>query len=146
MHFRELQIAEIMKYPIDRKQSQYSPEVERMSNDEDDAMKRRYWFLLIFVFCLLAVSMLLFGPKTVVWRREITKGNGLVLRVESFRQQQGHLPESLSEVDADNADLDRFFYQKCSDSHYILWFGTELGESMTYDSLSRSWTDINGSC
>jgi hypothetical protein len=32
------------------------------------------------------------------------------------------------------------YYKKESDTEYVVWFGTQLGESVTYDSETKEWT------
>lgn len=116
------------------------------ATDEIYFMVQKYWLMMIVALILLIGCLTLFGPNALVWRTEINTGNRLIVKIDTFRQQRGHLPQSLSELNTDNIDLDKYFYQKCSDSRYLLWFGTQLGESMTYDSSSRSWRDINTTC
>jgi hypothetical protein len=33
------------------------------------------------------------------------------------------------------------FYEKKEEDHYIVWYGTSLGESNTYDSKEGKWHD-----
>jgi len=87
-----------------------------------------------------------FGPPEVVWRGEIRSGNKLVSRIESYRVAHGHLPSIQSELGADATEQDRIYYEKCSETRYVVWFGTELGESMSYDSGSGVWKPINIAC
>ncbi len=108
-------------------------------------MALKHW-LMIVAMILVIGYLAIFGPDALVWRAEINKGNGIVVRINSFREQRGYLPQSLSEIGLDGKDLDKYFYQDCSNSRYLLSFGTELGESMTYDSSSRSWKGINMTC
>jgi len=109
-------------------------------------VKRSKWIVLILAIPLFVGCFLLFAPDAMIWRGEIARGNRIVLQIESLRRQNGHPPETLSEVRIPEAELDKFFYEKCSDSRYILWFGTKLGESMTYDSSLHSWSGINTTC
>jgi hypothetical protein len=128
------------------KKNKSAATVGHMATNERCAMTRKHWITLMMLLIAAMGSLLLFGPDKVVWWWDIHVGKRLILRVESFRQQHDHLPRSLGEVDAIDVDENKYFYEKCSDSHYIIWFGTELGESMTYDSDSRSWTSINIGC
>jgi hypothetical protein len=120
--------------------------IRQLATDEDYFMALKHWLLVIVALILVIGYLAFFGPDALVWRAEINKGNGLVVRIDTFREQRGHLPQSLSEIGLDSKDLDKYFYQECSDSRYLLSFGTELGESMTYDSSSRSWKGINMTC
>lgn len=55
--------------------------------------------------------------------------------VESYRQQHGIYPESLSA--ASIPEPEEIFYQRQPDGTYILWFGMELGESVTFGPTDR---------
>jgi hypothetical protein len=90
--------------------------------------------------------MTLFAPDRIIWRGEINNGNDIVRKIESYRQQHGRLPKSLADASVEDRDLDKFFYEGCSDTRYLVWFGTRLGESMTYDSASRDWKPLNVTC
>src|SRR6185312_16434410 len=103
-------------------------------------MRRKYWLWLLLPIVLLPVLGLCFlryAPDQVIWCSEIRHGNQIVAEIESYRHQHGNIPTQLSEVAGNSATLDQFFYKSCNDHRYILWFGTELGESMTHDSDAR---------
>jgi hypothetical protein len=95
---------------------------------------------------LCGLAYFVFAPDEIAYRREIHQGNGLVLNIEKFRREQGRLPGSVEELAITDADTLRLFYAKCSESRYIVWFGTTLGESMTYTSETRRWHDLNVPC
>jgi hypothetical protein len=105
--------------------------------------------------CIIGVTLIgfgflgyreFFGPPDVVWRSQIRSGNQLISRVESFRKVHGHLPSAQSEIDLNVTEQSRILYKKCTDTRYVVWFGTELGESMSYDSGSGVWKPINVTC
>jgi hypothetical protein len=106
----------------------------------------------IFVSCLLAIGLCgyayfsVFGPDEFVWRDRIREGEELATRVETFRQEHHRLPESLEETGLRNPDSLRLYYSKCNDSQYFIWFGSSLGESMTYNSVTRKWEPYNHPC
>jgi hypothetical protein len=62
----------------------------------------------------------------------------IISRVETYRNTQGRLPEALDEIGIGDPDV-RVYYKKTGNSDYIVWFGTSLGESETYDSHTRKW-------
>lgn len=70
---------------------------------------------------------------------KLKQGNEVVAKVEYFRSEKGRLPDSLSEVGIAETESGPIYYQKKSESKYILWFGKELGESKTYDSDTKQW-------
>jgi hypothetical protein len=87
-----------------------------------------------------------FGPPEIVWRGQIRRANHLITQVESYRNTHGRLPSAISEVPGETAVQDRTFYERCSDARYVVWFGTTLGHSMSYDSATRNWTPLNIPC
>jgi hypothetical protein len=101
----------------------------------------------ICVLGLVAFGALtIFGPDKLVWRGQVNEGNELIQRIESYRREHRRLPDSVEETGIRNPDALRVFYQKCSDDRYIVWFGTTLGESMTYTSETRKWESLNRGC
>jgi len=68
-----------------------------------------------------------------VWRSQIREGNQLIAQIDAFARSHGSVPSGLAEVGVQATAPDHFFYERCDKTHYILWFGTTLGESMTYD-------------
>lgn len=68
-------------------------------------------------------------------------GNKLIGQVEQFRKQHDRLPESAAEMGIQQDESGPVFYQKQSANHYIVWYGTGVGESMVYDSDVGHWND-----
>jgi hypothetical protein len=100
--------------------------------------------LVAVVLC--AFAYFLFAPDDIVYRDEIKRGNRLVLEIQEYRHGNGHLPASIEELPVGHTDDRRLYYERCAEGHFIVWFGTTLGESMTYDSRKRTWDSMNGSC
>jgi hypothetical protein len=75
--------------------------------------------------------------------RLITEGNEIVGKIESFRKDKGRLPDSLSELGIKETEEGPIYYAKQSDAKYELWFGMELGESVSYDSDTKKWGRFN---
>ncbi len=70
---------------------------------------------------------------------EYRQANALIGAIEQFKSAQGRLPANLSELPTPySSESSPVFYQVTHDG-YEVWFGRSLGESYTYDSLSRSW-------
>jgi hypothetical protein len=67
------------------------------------------------------------------------RGNEIVGKIESFKKEKGRLPESLSEIGIEEKEDSPIHYEKKSDAKFILWYGTSLGESATYDSDTKQW-------
>jgi hypothetical protein len=113
---------------------------------------RKWFFAGAFAIALLSFVAYeeWLGPSEVVWKAEIRDGNSLISQINSFQQSHGRLPLDLSELGNDTAQAAEkkgLSYERCSSGvHYIVWFGTTLGESVSYDSRSSGWKDENGPC
>jgi hypothetical protein len=96
-----------------------------------------------FVFgVLLLIALIGIGGCNSAKRH---KADIVVSKVERFRKLQGRLPDRLSEVGmAENESCP--CYCKTSNNSYLVWYGTSLGESETYDSRTGKWSDVNGVC
>ena len=113
-------------------------------------MSRSAKWLLGGVLLVVALGAFLFleyiGPPNVIWRSEIRKGNRLISDIEAFHRVHGRLPAELSELSKGPTEQEKLFYQRCDETSYIVWFGTTLGESMTYHSKSRDWSEASDDC
>jgi hypothetical protein len=69
----------------------------------------------------------------------VQQGDELIEKVEKFKTERGRLPGSLSEIGITETEAGPLYYDKTDSSNYIIWFGTELGESKTYHSDSKKW-------
>ena len=67
------------------------------------------------------------------------EGNGIVAAIERHRRATGRLPESLRAVGLSGTEEGPIHYERRGDGGYVLWFGTLLGESTTYDSRTGRW-------
>jgi hypothetical protein len=67
-------------------------------------------------------------------------GDTVISKVEEFRRTKGRLPDSLSEAGIEG-DESCPCYCKTGDNSYIVWNGTTLGESDTYDSQTKKWSE-----
>jgi type II secretory pathway pseudopilin PulG len=74
-------------------------------------------------------------------RRLIDKGNEIVSMIEEYKVRKKRLPNSLEELGINNEN--ELFYNKWDSVNYMVWYGTTLGESVTYYSDSRKWEDID---
>ncbi len=67
----------------------------------------------------------------------------IVAKVESFKKSHGRIPTALSEIGVDEIESCPC-YCKTSDNSYIVWYGTTLGESDSYDSRTNKWSEAAG--
>jgi hypothetical protein len=111
-------------------------------------MKGARIVVLGFLAIVLCVYFYLsvFGPDEFVWRNRVRQGNQVAKKLEAFRQEHRRLPESLPEMGITVDESGPVFYEKCTDAQYVLWFGTTLGESMTYDTTTGKWRGGNHTC
>lgn len=85
---------------------------------------------------ILAVALFIFACNS---NEKLRQGNEIVAKIEKFRSEKSKLPNSLSEIGIAETESGPIYYEKKSETRYILWFGKELGESKIYDSETKNW-------
>lgn len=81
----------------------------------------------------------MYQPVWLFHWSDFRTGNEIVSRVALFQaRHNGALPETLEQVGI-SIDEQRVFYKKVDTHSYIVWFGTTVGESETYDSRTKKW-------
>jgi hypothetical protein len=68
-----------------------------------------------------------------------SKGDTVIARIENYRAANDKLPNSLTDLGIEEKESGPIYYQKSSEKNYIIWFGMTLGESTTYDSITKTW-------
>lgn len=64
----------------------------------------------------------------------------MIEALESYRQRVGAYPQDSAEVGFPVIDESGpLYYQRNSPTDYIIWYGTTLGESVTYRSTEAKW-------
>ena len=66
----------------------------------------------------------------------------MVAKVEEFRKAERRLPNSLNEIGIIESENGPIYYRKEDETKYIIWFGKEVGESVTYDSDTKQWSGL----
>jgi hypothetical protein len=95
---------------------------------------------------LIVVLMVVFAVALLgCYHSERKASNEIVAKVEQFKKSSGRLPEALSEIGVKENESCPC-YCKTSNDSYIVWYGTTLGESDTFDSRSRRWSEVNIAC
>jgi hypothetical protein len=89
----------------------------------------------MFLILVLAFALIACGPS------QRKSGNNLIVKIDEFRKSKGHLPNSLSEIGTEESESCPC-YCKTGESGYIIWYGTTLGESDTYDSQTKKWSEV----
>ena len=64
----------------------------------------------------------------------------LINNVENFKKEKSRLPINVSELGLIEEMDSPAFYQKKTDSTYIVWYGLSVGESKVYKSSTKKWT------
>ena len=95
-------------------------------------------FALTFV---LLVGYMMAAPRwpwEFYWS-EARQANEVIAAVDSFQSRYGRLPDTLADMGLEDSESGPVYYQKTSDSSYIVWFGTVFGESATYESATKTY-------
>jgi hypothetical protein len=75
-------------------------------------------------------------PWVFYWS-EARQANKVIAAVDSFQSHYGRLPDTLADIGLEDSESGPVHYRKTSDGTYIVWFGTVLGESATYESATK---------
>jgi hypothetical protein len=86
-------------------------------------------FLIVVSICILF---------SCTDRRE-KYGNEIIKKIENFKKIKGHLPENLKEIGVHEDESGPIFYEKQSDTSYLVYYGRNLGESMVYNFKTKKW-------
>ena len=73
---------------------------------------------------------------------KLKQGNEVIGKIEKFKNEKGKLPNNLGEIGIIETESGPIYYEKKSDTKYIVSFGKELGESATYDSDTKKWNNL----
>jgi hypothetical protein len=92
-----------------------------------------YKFVLLLILTLSFTSC---ESRTAKLQRQ---GDSLIHLIENHRLKTGNLPASLTELGVPETESGPLYYQRKNATTYEVWFGTSLGESQTYSSLTRKW-------
>jgi hypothetical protein len=76
---------------------------------------------------------------TTFCRSQMRQARRDIAAVDSFRVKYNRLADTLSEAGVSESDPESVFYQNQEKDKYIIWFGTTLGESATYESSTKQW-------
>jgi hypothetical protein len=104
-------------------------------------MKKALWIVVGGLALLfLAVSTLMLSPDAI-WKhpREQRAANQVISVINDYLKRTGDLPEDLEKAGVTEDTRTHFFYERLSGKQFRIWFGTTLGTSMIYDSVSMLW-------
>lgn len=91
---------------------------------------------------ILTVALICSLTFGCIGNGKLKQGNEVIAKVEKFRDEKGRLPNSLGEIGIVETESGAVYYEKKSETKYIVWFGKELGESATYDSDAKEWSNL----
>ena len=66
-------------------------------------------------------------------------GDDLVARVEQYRAVRGALPEDVRALGVEERLEGPAYYRRVDSTRYEVWYGADLGESVTYRSETGDW-------
>ena len=97
----------------------------------------RLAFATAIVIVVMGISWLIQWPLRLWAWQDFRNGNLVVQRVEAFRAEKGHLPDSLEELGANDLS-EQIYYQRVENAQdYMVWFSIGVGESETYESSTK---------
>lgn len=94
--------------------------------------------MIIIVILILPLVIILIGGEISTFNTE-SKAKRIVDKVEEFKKTNKRLPDTLADLGIQETKIGSIYYEKLSKDHYIVWYGTVLGESTTYDSYIQKW-------
>ena len=98
-------------------------------------MKLKFGLTITVLLALILISL----SCSLNGKDKMRTGNEIVNKIENFKKAKGKLPETLSEIGIEEKEEGPIYYKKESETKYILWFGTTLGESVSYNSDTKEW-------
>jgi len=98
----------------------------------------RFAFATATVVVVLGISWLIQRPLRLWDWQDFRNGDLVIQRIEAFRVEKGHLPESLEELGANDLS-EHIYYQRVEAQDYRVWFSIGVGESETYESSTKRW-------
>lgn len=87
----------------------------------------------------ISVTFISSGCNSYKSTRLEADGNQMVQQIEAYRQREKRLPDSVNEIGIEEKLDGPLYYKKLDNDRYLIWFGTQFGESRTYDSREKQW-------
>ena len=112
-------------------------------------MKKAKIFISFIVIAIIPILLYFMSIKFFYKSLAIKNGNHIVNSIEKYRTEKGHLPDSFNDINLVTDDFwvgmatkrkgIKYYYEKMSDSDYIVYFDYNLGDSITYMSETKDW-------
>jgi hypothetical protein len=102
-------------------------------------MRRLLIGLIVLVAAFVVAASLSIFPDRFAYRDQFAAGEEVVERIERYREYHGTLPATLDDIGIEERLESPIHYTRRDSQQYQVWFGTSLGESITYHSERGSW-------
>lgn len=70
------------------------------------------------------------------------RGSELIEQIETFRNNYGRLPNTITEMGLQEPMNDGPYYRKENSKHYIIFFNIGFDETIIYSSRTKEWQNI----
>jgi hypothetical protein len=94
---------------------------------------------IVSTVVLLSVALSALACSSFRQRKLQNESEAVILKTEDFKVNNSRLPESLSEIGVAEKEEGPIYYRKTGGTSFEIWFGADLGESVTYNSVSKEW-------
>jgi len=71
-------------------------------------------------------------------------GEEIYLKIVQYQKTNGRLPDKLDEIGIEEKMEGPIYYNKQTDSTFIIYYGGGLGESIIYDPKTGKWKSDGG--
>ena len=92
-----------------------------------------------FIFIFLIISFFMTSCCGEFCERE-DYANEIILKLENFKQENGHLPKNLSEINLIETEDSKAHYIRISDNEFEVWYAVGF-ESKIYNSITKKWRE-----
>lgn len=66
-------------------------------------------------------------------------GEGIYIKIVQYQKTNGRLPNKLNDIGIEEKMEGPIYYQKQTDSTFIIYYGGGLGESIVFDPKTKEW-------
>lgn len=94
-----------------------------------------------YLQAVILAMMLVITACTIKMEDKQAKAEAVLAQIETFQAQNHRLPQNLTEMGLPETESGPIYYDKKTDDRFLLWYGTDLGASRTYDSALGEWRD-----
>lgn len=66
-------------------------------------------------------------------------GEAIYLKIVQYKNSNGRLPDGLNDIGIEEKVEGPIYFQKQTDSTFIIYYGGTLGESIVFNPLTKEW-------